>query len=90
MGRSSGYRGDRLPMLGALAATIEVSQPKQLTTDANHDRNASFFIAQDGTWWLFFARGRTSPAPADPDQECCWPTGGYDIAYLKSTNNGAS
>jgi PKD repeat protein len=63
---------------------------RQLTADAHHDRNSSVFKASDGTLWVFFAKGRTLPAPPDPDDECCWPTKGYDIAYLKSTDGGAS
>ncbi|MBC7080830.1 MAG: right-handed parallel beta-helix repeat-containing protein [Thermoplasmatales archaeon] len=64
--------------------TIEVSQAAQLTTSAYHDRNPSFLKAADGTWWVFFARGRTSPAPSDPD------TDKYDICYVKSTDNGTT
>ncbi|MGQ9493273.1 MAG: hypothetical protein ACUVR2_05870, partial [Anaerolineae bacterium] len=45
-------------------ATIEVSLATQLTSSAYHDRNPSFLKAADGTWWVFFARGRTSPAPS--------------------------
>ncbi len=30
----------------------------QLTTNPKYDRNPSFFRANDGTYWLFFARGR--------------------------------
>ena len=71
-------------------ATIQVSQPRQLTTDGHHDRDASFVLAEDGTWWVFFARGRLLPAPPDPDDDRVSAGGGYDIAYLKSTDDGES
>lgn len=82
--------------LGITAAGADVTvldstyKARQLTADSHHDRNSSVFKASDGTLWIVFARGRTVPAPPDPDQECCWPSKGYDIAYLKSTDGGAS
>lgn len=66
--------------------TREVSQAVQLTTDTHYDRDESFFIAQDGTYWLFFVRGRgntTDPA-YDPDSDF------YDIYYLTSITEGAT
>lgn len=56
-----------------------VSKPFQITTDPHYDRNPSLFQANDGTYWLFFARGR-SPigirgASYDPDSDS------YDIYY---------
>lgn len=63
---------------------------RQLTADPHHDRNSSVFKASDGTLWAFFARGRLSPAPPDPDDDRVSAGGGYDIAYLKSTDGGAS
>ena len=64
----------------------EVSRPIQLTTDSHYDRDQSFFISSDGTYWLFFTRGRGDPsAPGyNPDSDF------YDIYYLKSTDEGAS
>ncbi len=67
-----------------IPATIEVSQPTQLTTSDYHDRNPSFFEDSSGNWWVFFGRGTTSPAPADPDNDF------YNLVYLKSTDSGAT
>jgi hypothetical protein len=69
------------------AATIEVSLPKQLTTDSHYDRNPSFFKASDGTYWLFFVRGHTTPAirPVyDPESDS------YDVYYITSADNGVT
>ncbi len=73
------------PVMADGGSTIEVSQPLQLTDSSYHDRNPSFFEASDGTWWVFFARGRTSPAPVDPDSDSY-----FDICYVKSDDDGAS
>jgi hypothetical protein len=69
---------------GESSETIDVSLPKQLTTDPKFDRNPSFFKANDGTWWVFFARGRGDPSlPGyNPDTDY------YDICYVTSTDNG--
>jgi hypothetical protein len=63
---------------------IEVSQPRQLTTSPKFDRNPSFFKANDGTWWVFFARGRGDPSSPgyNPDTDF------YDVCYVKSTDGG--
>ena len=68
----------------AAVATIEVSLPEQLTSSSYHDRNPSFFEDSSGDWWVFFARGTTTPAPADPDSDF------YNIVSLKSTDDGAT
>jgi hypothetical protein len=39
----------------------------QITTDPRYDRNPSFFRASDGTYWLFFARGRDTRGIRDLD-----------------------
>jgi len=56
------------------------SKPFQLTTDPHYDRNPSFFQASDGTYWLFFTRGRDPRGVRDfngynPDLDY------YDIYY---------
>jgi len=55
------------------------SKPFQLTTDTHYDRNPSFFQANDGTYWLFFTRGRSGGVRGvggyDPDFDS------YDIYY---------
>jgi|GEM_PF-1303501 len=68
------------------SATREVSQPVQLTANPKFDRNPTFFKANNGVWWVFFARGRGDPtAPGyNPDIDY------YDICYIKSTDNGAT
>lgn len=82
--------------LGVTTAGVDVTvldctyKARQLTADARHDRNSSVFKASDGTLWAFFARGRSLPAPPDPDDDKVSAGGGYDIAYLKSTDGGAS
>ena len=76
-----------LASTAVFAATVEVSLPTQLTTDTHYDRNPSAFKAIDGTYWLFFARGQTTPAirPAyDPDSDS------YDIYFITSSDNGAT
>jgi hypothetical protein len=52
----------------------------QITTDPKYDRNPSFFRAADGTYWLFYARGRDNSGIRDfqgynPDLDF------YDIYY---------
>jgi hypothetical protein len=56
------------------------SKPFQVTTSPRYDRNPSFFKSDDGTYWLFFARGRNPEGIRgingyDPD------TDSYDIYY---------
>jgi len=55
------------------------SKPFQLTTNPRYDRNPSFFQASDGTYWLFFTRGRNPigirGASYNPDYDS------YDIYY---------
>jgi PKD repeat protein len=63
---------------------------RQLTADAHHDRNSSVFKASDGTLWAFFARGRPYRLPLIQMTSKVSAGGGYDIAYLKSTDGGAS
>jgi len=38
------------------AATIEVSQPRQITAHSYYERNPSAFMDSDGTYWLFYSR----------------------------------
>lgn len=79
----TGYLG--ITPAGADVTVLDSTfKARQLTADAHHDRNSSVFKASDGTLWIFFARGRLSPAPPDADADF------YDIAYLKSTDGGAS
>jgi hypothetical protein len=52
----------------------------QITTDPKYDRNPSFFRARDGTYWLFYTRGRDNRGIRDfqsynPDLDS------YDIYY---------
>jgi hypothetical protein len=63
-----------------------VTLPRQLTTDPRFERGPSFFRSIDGSYWVFFARGRGNPtAPGyNPDNDY------YDICYLKSTDDGAN
>lgn len=42
-----------------------VGYQRMLTTGPAYDRNPSFFKASDGTWWLFFVRGRQRPDHGD-------------------------
>jgi hypothetical protein len=72
------------PAMAASPDILEVSPPKQLTASPQFDRNPSFVRAIDGTWWVFFARGRGDPtAPGyDPDADY------YDVRYVKSDDNG--
>lgn len=67
-------------------ATLEVTLPRQLTTAPEFERGPSFFRSIDGSYWVFFARGRGDPdLPGyDPDSDY------YDICYVKSTDNGAT
>ncbi len=56
------------------------SKAFQITTDPKYDRNPSFFRAADGTYWLFFARGKDNRGirgfqDYDPDLDY------YDIYY---------
>jgi len=63
------------------------TNPVQLTTDSHYDRNPSILLADDGTYWLFFTRGRDDQGvrgypsanppyePYDPDMDY------YDIYY---------
>jgi len=57
-----------------------------LTTDSHYDRNPSFFIANDGKWWLFFVRASDSlphvPPTYNPDAAT------YDVWYMTSTDEG--
>jgi hypothetical protein len=70
--------------MAASPAILEVSRPKQLTTSDQFDRHPSFFRAIDGTWWVFFARGR-----GDPDLPGYKPSADYyDVRYVKSADNG--
>ncbi|MFQ6089381.1 MAG: hypothetical protein ACE5K0_10835 [Candidatus Methanofastidiosia archaeon] len=59
---------------------------RQLTTSPYYDRNPSFFIGNDGTWWVFFARASSAlphvPPAYNPDVDS------YDIYYLRSTDAG--
>ncbi len=55
----------------------------QLTSNPKYDRNPSFFRAEDGTYWLFFTRGRNSVGIRDiegynPDLDY------YDIFFKTS------
>jgi hypothetical protein len=69
---------------GNEAATVD--HPAMLTTDSHYDRNPSFFIADDGTWWLFFVRASDSlphvPPTYNPDAAT------YDVWYMTSSNQG--
>lgn len=54
-----------------------------ITTDPKYDRNPSFFRAKDGTYWLFYTRGRDNRGIRDfqgynPDLDY------YDIYYRTS------
>lgn len=86
VGLGVGLAPVRLVAANGGPATIEVSQPVQLTTNPKFDRNPSFFKENNGAWWVFFARGRGDPtAPGyNPDTDY------YDICYIKSTDNGAT
>ena len=85
----TGYLG--ITQDGADVTVLDCTyKARQLTADPHHDRNSSVFKASDGTLWVFFARGRSEPAPPDPDDDKVSAGGGYDIAYLKSTDGGAS
>ena len=59
---------------------IASSHPIQLTTDPHYDRNPSILLADDGTYWLFFTRGKTLPGirstDYNPDLDY------YDIYYM--------
>ena len=61
---------------------IAPSHPIQLTTDPHYDRNPSILLADDGTYWLFFTRGKTFPGIRstgyNPDLDY------YDIWYKRS------
>jgi hypothetical protein len=61
-----------IPAMACSPATQLMSPPFQLTTDPHYDRNPSFFQANDGTYWLFFTRGRSGGVRVD---------GGYDPDY---------
>jgi hypothetical protein len=55
----------------------------QITTDPKYDRNPSFFKAKDGTYWLFYTRGKDNRGIRgfqgyDPDLDY------YDIYYRTS------
>jgi hypothetical protein len=55
----------------------------QLTRDPHYDRNPSILLADDGTYWLFFTRGRSSTGIRgkdgyDPDMDF------YDIWYKRA------
>lgn len=55
----------------------------QITTDPKYDRNPSFFRAKDGTYWLFYTRGKDNRGIRDfqgynPDLDY------YDIYYRTS------
>jgi len=68
-----------IPVL-ASPAMQATSKPFQLTTDPHYDRNPSFLQASDGTYWLFFTRGRDDRGVRDfngydPDSDY------YDIYY---------
>jgi hypothetical protein len=65
------------------------TNPVQLTTNTHYDRNPSILLADDGTYWLFFTRGRDEQGirgyfsviqnnPYNPDLDC------YDIWYKRS------
>ena len=72
----------------ATAATIEVSQPVQVTTSDRYDRNPSVF-KKDGTIWVFFVRA-TSAGSHDPDDGYNPDADTYDVYYTTSTDNGAT
>jgi len=76
-----------LLMLAAVLATSAfaandqpIGKAFQITTDPKYDRNPSFFRAADGTYWLFFTRGKDNRGIRDfqgynPDLDY------YDIYY---------
>ena len=62
---------------------IKPSHPIQLTSDPHYDRNPSILLADDGTYWLFFTRGRDDRGIREyqgynPDLDY------YDIWYKQS------
>ncbi|MDD1668882.1 MAG: hypothetical protein LUO97_03685, partial [Methanomicrobiales archaeon] len=65
---------------------IAPSHPIQLTTDPNYDRNPSLLLADDGTYWLFFTRGKDPRGirslDYNPDLDY------YDIWYKQSRSLG--
>ena len=74
--------------VSAWAATIEVSQPVQITTSDRYDRNPSVF-KKDGTLWMFFVRA-TGAGSHDPDDGYNPDADAYDVYYTTSTDNGAT
>jgi hypothetical protein len=67
-------------------AILEVTLPRQLTTDLKFERSPSFFRSIDGSYWVFFGRGRGDPTSPGYDPNSDY----YDICYVKSTDNGAT
>jgi hypothetical protein len=70
-----------LPCTAFPADGIALSHPIQLTTDPHYDRNPSILLADDGTYWLFFTRGKDPRGIRgyegyDPDSDY------YDIYYM--------
>ena len=66
-------------------ATTQVSPPNQLTTGTNYDRNPSVVRANDGTYYLFFAR---TVSPCDR-ASCNNDNNQYNIFYMTSANGTA-
>jgi len=80
-----------IPAICAIAVSVLASgstpdsKAFRVTTSPRYDRNPSFFKADDGTYWLFFARGRNSIGIRgmngyDPDYDS------YDIYYKTARN----
>jgi len=80
------------------ATTIEVSSPTQITTDTHYDRNPSIFRANDGKYWLFFARswdgdpnyGASCLGKGCDATGCNCDAAAYDIYYMISNDNGVT
>jgi hypothetical protein len=69
----------------------EMAAPERLTLDSHYDRDPSFFKANDGTYWLFFARavdGTETGAGCDDGWNCDAAT--YDIYYMTSGDSGST
>ncbi len=67
----------------ALSDEKHFGKNTQITTDPKYDRNPSFFKAKDGSYWLFYTRGRDNRGIRDfqgynPDLDY------YDIYYRTS------
>ena len=74
------------PTLAESPTVLETTPPRQLTTDPRFERSPSFFRSNDGTYWVFFGRGRADPASPGYNLN----TDYYDICYVKSTDDGAT